>query len=60
MLHEGSQGSANHRWLASLIFDRQFGGHGTLHGRMGLRCRQAQLGSEGCIGGRGAWIQGKA
>ncbi|WP_255518569.1 hypothetical protein [Synechococcus sp. CBW1006] len=27
---------------------------------MGLRSRQAQLGAEGRIGRRGAWIQGQA
>ncbi len=36
VLHEGFQGSANHGGLASLILDRQPGGHGTLHRRMGL------------------------
>ncbi len=60
MLHEGSQGSTHHRWLASPILGRQLGGHGTLHRRMGLRGRQAQLAAEGRIGGRGAWLQGQA
>ena len=60
VLHESFQGSPHHRWLAGSILDRQLGGDGTFHRRMGLRGRHPQLSAEGRIGGCRAWVQGQA